>query len=70
MVEDQAVGRVLRLGQTKEVKVIRYIMKNTVEVVRQSSFENDFWSANASKGMRSQQRRKLDLAKLGWREDE
>jgi hypothetical protein len=36
MVEDQAVGRVLRLGQTKEVKVIRYIMKNTVEVVRQS----------------------------------
>ncbi|KAJ4266325.1 hypothetical protein NW762_004309 [Fusarium torreyae] len=30
-VEDQAVARALRMGQTKEVKIFRYIMKNTVE---------------------------------------
>ncbi|RYP61327.1 hypothetical protein DL771_010166 [Monosporascus sp. 5C6A] len=30
-VEDQAIGRVFRLGQNKEVRVIRYIMETTVE---------------------------------------
>ncbi|RYP05726.1 hypothetical protein DL765_009751 [Monosporascus sp. GIB2] len=30
-VEDQAIGRVFRLGQNKEVHVIRYIMETTVE---------------------------------------
>lgn len=39
MVEDQAVGRVLRLGQTRKVKVIRYIMKNTVEEVLRVSLK-------------------------------
>ncbi|KAK7750568.1 hypothetical protein SLS62_007544 [Diatrype stigma] len=29
--EEQAIGRVFRLGQKKEVRVIRYIMKTTVE---------------------------------------
>ena len=32
-VEYQAIGRVLRIGQEKKVKVIRYIMANTVEQV-------------------------------------
>ncbi|KAF4950907.1 hypothetical protein FSARC_13066 [Fusarium sarcochroum] len=32
-VEEQAVARALRMGQTKEVKIFRYIMKNTVEEV-------------------------------------
>ncbi|KAF2829839.1 DNA repair protein rad5 [Ophiobolus disseminans] len=32
-VESQAIGRVLRLGQEKSVKIIRYIMKGTVEEV-------------------------------------
>jgi len=32
-VESQAIGRALRLGQPKQVTVVRYIMKNTVEQV-------------------------------------
>jgi SNF2 family DNA or RNA helicase len=30
-VEEQAIGRALRLGQSREVTVVRYVMKNTVE---------------------------------------
>ncbi|KAI0406998.1 hypothetical protein F4802DRAFT_555264 [Xylaria palmicola] len=30
-IEDQAIGRVVRLGQNKKVTVIRYIVKNTIE---------------------------------------
>ncbi|KAJ8132835.1 hypothetical protein O1611_g787 [Lasiodiplodia mahajangana] len=30
-VEDQAIGRVARLGQTQKVTVIRYIVRNTIE---------------------------------------
>lgn len=33
MVERQAIGRVVRLGQTKDVVITRYIMKGTVEEV-------------------------------------
>jgi hypothetical protein len=32
-VESQAIGRILRLGQEKSVRIIRYIMKDTVEEV-------------------------------------
>lgn len=32
-VEEQAVGRVLRLGQQQRVTVIKYAMKNTIEEV-------------------------------------
>jgi SWI/SNF-related matrix-associated actin-dependent regulator of chromatin subfamily A3 len=32
-VESQAIGRALRLGQEKQVTVVRYIMENTVEQV-------------------------------------
>jgi SWI/SNF-related matrix-associated actin-dependent regulator of chromatin subfamily A3 len=32
-VESQAIGRVLRLGQEKSVKIVRYIMEGTVEEV-------------------------------------
>jgi SNF2 family DNA or RNA helicase len=32
-VESQAIGRVLRFGQEKHVKIIRYLMKDTVEMV-------------------------------------
>ncbi|KAH7090598.1 DNA repair protein rad5 [Paraphoma chrysanthemicola] len=35
-VESQAIGRVLRLGQEKSVRITRYIMKNTVEEAVQS----------------------------------
>ncbi len=32
-VENQAVGRLLRLGQKRKVTVVRYIMKSTIEEV-------------------------------------
>lgn len=33
-VEEQAIGRALRMGQTRSVTIIRYSMKDTVEQVR------------------------------------
>lgn len=30
-IEDQAVARVLRIGQEREVHIYRYIMENTIE---------------------------------------
>ncbi|KAF4624033.1 hypothetical protein G7Y89_g14142 [Cudoniella acicularis] len=53
MVESQAIARVLRLGQERKVRVVRYIVVGTVETT-----------------MRTQQTRKLDLAKLGWRDED
>lgn len=35
-VEEQEIARVLRLGQKKNVWVIRYIMRSTIEEVRLS----------------------------------
>jgi SNF2 family DNA or RNA helicase len=32
-VEKQAIGRAVRLGQKNNVKVMRFIMKNTIEQV-------------------------------------
>ena len=32
-IESQAIGRALRLGQTDQVVIVRYIMKGTVEEV-------------------------------------
>lgn len=34
-VEAQAIGRALRFGQERQVTIIRYIMHNTVEEVRE-----------------------------------
>jgi hypothetical protein len=39
MVENQAIARVLRLGQTRNVRVVRYIMKGTVEEVGSTSLQ-------------------------------
>jgi len=41
MVEHQAIARVLRLGQKRNVKIVRYIMKGTVEEVRVSPHLQD-----------------------------
>lgn len=32
-IENQAIGRIIRLGQEKTVKIFRYIMKESVEEV-------------------------------------
>lgn len=40
MVEQQAIGRVVRLGQKRPVVVTRYIMRDTVEEVTSFSFHN------------------------------
>ncbi|KAI1772543.1 SNF2 family N-terminal domain-containing protein [Hypoxylon cercidicola] len=49
-VEKQAFGRATRLGQTKQVTIVRYIMKDTVE----------------DENVRSRQRNKLQLASSGF----
>lgn len=35
-VESQAIGRVIRLDQKKQVTVIRYVTESTIEKVRES----------------------------------
>lgn len=37
MVEAQALDRVHRIGQVRDVTVTRYIVKNSIELVRSSS---------------------------------
>lgn len=54
MVESQAIARVNRMGQTRDVRVVRYIMEGTVEELE----------------LQTQQTRKLEYAKLGWKEDD
>ncbi|EEU41409.1 uncharacterized protein NECHADRAFT_122747 [Fusarium vanettenii 77-13-4] len=50
-VENQAIARAIRLGQENEVRVTRYIIKDTVEVMQE---------------MMAQQRHKKNLAALGF----
>lgn len=33
-VEDQAIARVIRMGQKRKVTIVRYVVKGTVEEVR------------------------------------
>ncbi|CZR56386.1 uncharacterized protein PAC_06274 [Phialocephala subalpina] len=54
MIETQAIARVNRLGQTRNVRVVRYIIKGTVEELE----------------LQSQQLRKLRDAKVGWEVDD
>jgi SNF2 family DNA or RNA helicase len=35
-VEEQAIGRALRMGQRRPVTVVRYMVKNSIEEVGQS----------------------------------
>ncbi|KAF2178005.1 hypothetical protein K469DRAFT_676470 [Zopfia rhizophila CBS 207.26] len=54
-IESQAIGRALRLGQTAQVVIIRYIMEHTVEEVH-----------NQQSNVLSRQRTKLQLAGGGF----
>ena len=66
-IESQAIGRAIRLGQQKQVTVIRYVMQNTVEQVGVSritytlTVELTFWQI-----IQSRQTHKLQLAELGF----
>ena len=42
MLEDQALDRVYRIGQTKEVNTVRYIVKDTLEEVRDGQLRYHF----------------------------
>ncbi len=70
MVESQAIGRALRLGQEKNVHVVRYIMKGTVEEVRHNiSLElNKLLTKHFKKEIHSQQTRKIEYSRVGWNE--
>jgi hypothetical protein len=67
-VEEQAIGRALRMGQTRTVTVIRYSMNKTVEEVRDLHQTLDLRSAHRtnlpSQNIRNMQRRKRNLAKF------
>lgn len=41
MAEAQAVDRVHRIGQKKDVEIIRYCVKDSIEEVSQSNFISD-----------------------------
>lgn len=69
-VEEQAIARALRMGQTKSVKVFRYIMKNTVEEVRLQQTQVQLHNlelmlnSNVSQRILCLQKKKRDLVKF------
>lgn len=68
--EEQAIARALRMGQTKSVKVFRYIMKNTVEEVRLQQTQVQLHNlelmlnSNVSQRILCLQKKKRDLVKF------
>jgi len=77
-VEKQAIGRAIRLGQTKDVVVVRYIIAGTIEEVSPWRFLGMLLddllipSWYVVQYVRRRQEQKLELATLGWdsREEE
>jgi SWI/SNF-related matrix-associated actin-dependent regulator of chromatin subfamily A3 len=66
-VESQAIGRVLRLGQEKEVTIVRYITRNTVEEVMSPTIGAlKLPSHTQFQYVQSRQSRKLQFATVGW----
>ena len=65
-VESQAIGRVVRLGQTRTVHVVRYIVDGTVEIVSNYGPTPELGLANKSQNVQNGQLRKLQLAKSGF----
>lgn len=64
MLEDQALDRVFRIGQTKEVTTIRYIVKGSLEEVCSSQpiIRHNEARLNESKSIRHQQSTKRNMA--------
>jgi SWI/SNF-related matrix-associated actin-dependent regulator of chromatin subfamily A3 len=67
-VEDQAIGRVFRMGQTNHVCVVRYVMETSVEEVR-SRVLPSAWAVSRLTGwgqvIKSRQISKVQLALKG-----
>jgi SWI/SNF-related matrix-associated actin-dependent regulator of chromatin subfamily A3 len=64
--ESQAIGRVLRIGQQKQVTVVRYCVKNTVEEARELGDAGHDLKADCLQNIQRRQKYKLQLAKLGF----
>jgi len=61
-VEEQALARIHRMGQTKEVTTVRYVMEGTFEEVRSSCLSRAW--ADVSQRVVDIQERKKDMAEL------
>ena len=67
MLEDQALDRVYRIGQTKEVTTTRYIVANTLEeVCRMLSNSGRYHPSYILQGIRHQQLKKRNLAEQAF----
>ncbi|KAI3323069.1 hypothetical protein HD806DRAFT_535561 [Xylariaceae sp. AK1471] len=68
-VEDQAIGRVVRLGQGKKVSVLRYIMEKSIEEVSHGCFQqgldDNYNIVSTYQSIESRQILKLQLALKG-----
>src|SRR5579871_1286105 len=70
-VERQAIGRTVRLGQQKQVVVVRYIVRNTVEEVKcpYKRNENIMTDTRTVKYIQNRQQSKMHLASIGWEDN-
>lgn len=65
-VENQAIARAIRIGQEKPVQVIRYVVENTVEQVRELAETIANLLIHFVQDMQSLQKKKLKLASMAW----
>lgn len=77
--ESQAIGRAIRLGQKKQVTVVRYITRNSVETVsvKYPLHLRSWWFDSVALTLPSyvqyiqcRQSKKLYLARMGWDADD
>ena len=69
MVEAQAAARVDRLDQTKDVVILRYLVKNSIEQVFERRYGNQSLNLSDLQNIAARQRHKLWLAKLSTTSD-